>query len=98
LFWFAVVAVFMPSGPDLGQDAHQLRTELSSNSIMATRPDVLASLYGGIAAARSRAEDPVRAWREDTLKRLSQVRLELATARLVAGRPARVAASENPLL
>lgn len=84
LFWFAVVALLMPRGPDLGLDFHQLRTDLAANHVAIHRIVSWTPLRDGFAQARIEASDPVRIWRTDMLERVATVRTELATAR--AGR------------
>ncbi len=98
LFWFAIVAVLMPRGPDLGIDLQELRTELAAQSLSIARPDAIASLRGEIAAARIRAEDPVRIWRDGALKQLSRVRVELAQAARASGHThPELTSARNPL-
>ena len=81
LFWFALVAVMMPRGPDLGLDLDRVRNDMAahSQSITFEPADALSrALQWRVSAPSLSQDDPVQAFRDAVLSRLAVVRVDLA--------------------
>ncbi len=86
LFWFAIVALLMPQGPDLGLNGRldHLRDTLSSQQEQLYPAGAVAGLRRQVASAQAASTDFIGVWR-----RAVGSRLDLVRADLVADRAAR---------
>lgn len=71
LFWFALVALLFPRGPDLGLELH--------DSIRV--PAIHIPFGAEIDVPRIMAADPIETYRNAVFARLTEVRAELASER-----------------
>lgn len=75
LFWFAVVALLMPHGPDLGFGLSRVRSDLATyggTTRLVSLSDAKSPLEPILAS------DPVQAFRDAVGPRLSVIRAELS--------------------
>jgi len=86
LFWFALVALLFPRGPDLGLELH--------DTIHV--PAIHMPFGAEIDVPRIIAADPIETYRNAVFARLTEVRAELASERSRRGTQGLLAALPQP--
>lgn len=79
LFWFAVVAVMMPQGPDLGLDLSKVRNDIAAHHQALSFEAMGTSGWCRTSDAQL-DKDPVMSFRTAAQSRLASVRVQLARA------------------
>jgi len=86
LFWFALVALLFPRGPDLGLEL--------PDSIHV--PAIHVPFSAELDVPRIIAADPIEMYRSAVFGRLTEVRAELVSERMRRGIPERLAIARQP--
>lgn len=82
LFWFAVVALLMPRGPELGIALHRPAVMSSAQYQILSLGDRFEAVRAQIAEATARPEDdPVQFYRAMLVHHLAAVRVQLSEVR-----------------
>lgn len=79
LFWFAVVALMMPQGPDLGLDLSHLRSDIAAHR-QSISFEAIGPSQWRVTAPPLLHDDPVASFRAAALSRLAVLRTELSRA------------------